>query len=128
MGGKWASVRKGEGCERGERGENEEINHTRECKIRKKCNSKTCKFVFSSLHVYHCLHMYTYIHTQHTRTHTLTYHIHTNTCTHKYAHVHTQTHTPPTQMKTCPETQHQPKENWNVTIKSSVFEDVHKRT
>lgn len=69
MGGKWASVRKGERCERGERGENEEIIHTNvknstnECKIGKKYKSETCKFVFSSLHVYHCLYMYTYIHT-----------------------------------------------------------------
>lgn len=42
MRGKWASVRKGERCQREERGENEEINHTNvknstnKCKIGKK--------------------------------------------------------------------------------------------
>ena len=93
MGGKWASVRKEEGCERGERGGNEEIknthvgNSTNECKIGKKCKSKTCKFVLSSLHVYHCMHMYTCILTTYTNTHTLTQRIHTNTHTHKHTHI-----------------------------------------
>lgn len=83
MEGKWASVRKEEGCERGVRGGKEEINHTHvgnstnECKIGKKCKSKTFKFVFSSLYVYHCLHMYTYMLT----TYTNIQRIHTNTYT-----------------------------------------------
>lgn len=93
MGEKWASVRKEEGCERGERGGNEEIknthvgNSTNECKIGKKCKSKTCKFAFSFLHVYHCMHMYTYILTTYTNTHTYTAHTYKYTQTHKYAHI-----------------------------------------
>lgn len=94
MEGKWASVRKEEGCERGVRGGNEEINHTHvgnstnECKIGKKCKSKTCKFVFSSLYVYHCLHMYTYMLTTHTYTAHTYKHIHTYIA-HTYKHTHT---------------------------------------